>query len=650
MADLTDAQKQAVARAKARRQEKEQKRAEVPTQRLRSIAQGVTFGFADEIEAGIRSLGSREYQDLLDETRGALKEYEQARPMEALGYEIGGAALPSLIAGLFSGGAGTGLGVARIASKYPTLAKVAGVAAPTSVKGAIGVGAAQGALTGAGKGETLEERAIGAGIGGLVGAPVGGAAYAAAPYITKPFEAISDYVTRKLGKRGSKAVEQELNRLMQESGLTADEVIEGVASGRIMSENKTLLDAVRGFRAKGGAGAAELQRTFSTRPERTRQEAMSEIQKYLSDIKDPNILRGMAASDEEAKALENLAYKKFESVDVTPEMQSSLEDAINRVPDAGAALNRIFKTQTGEAPFFVNEKGAVVFARAPTIKEAELVRRTLSGMASREFKSGIPEVGKAIGEVETGLREAIDVPVTTQAGEQISMGATRAEAATVRSARDAFNEGQKAFGKSADQVAIDFSALKSPEAIRSYRAGVLQSIKNRMATGSRKSMMTNLADPNNKFGQILRIVTPEDELDTVLQTVERAAGSQQAATRILGGSDTAITSGQAARQGLGITEDEAMQAAQLNPVALVRVARKMIGKTAPDLTDAEREQIVKVLVSEDPEFVARALKDQSGWANFQAGVERLAKSFQTATQRAGAVSAPPVVTEGLLGQ
>ena len=32
---------------------------EAPTQRFRTFLQGVTFGFADEIEAGIRSIGAQ---------------------------------------------------------------------------------------------------------------------------------------------------------------------------------------------------------------------------------------------------------------------------------------------------------------------------------------------------------------------------------------------------------------------------------------------------------------------------------------------------------------------------------------------------------------------------------------------------------------
>ena len=70
-------------------------KAETPTQKGRMFAQGLTFGFADEIEAAIKSLGKREYSDLVKEIRTLNKAYSDANPIKALGYEVGGAALPS---------------------------------------------------------------------------------------------------------------------------------------------------------------------------------------------------------------------------------------------------------------------------------------------------------------------------------------------------------------------------------------------------------------------------------------------------------------------------------------------------------------------------------------------------------------------------
>ena len=100
MSKLTEAQAQAVARMKARAAEADKKAAETPKQRLRTMAQGASLGFADEVEAGAVSAATgRPYEEVLDEIRGGLKAYKEAYPKSSLAYEIGGAALPAIIPG-----------------------------------------------------------------------------------------------------------------------------------------------------------------------------------------------------------------------------------------------------------------------------------------------------------------------------------------------------------------------------------------------------------------------------------------------------------------------------------------------------------------------------------------------------------------------
>jgi hypothetical protein len=56
-----------------------------PTQRLRSMAQGVTLGGADEIEARLRSaVTGRPYEEVLAEIRGQMRAYQQQAPLESL--------------------------------------------------------------------------------------------------------------------------------------------------------------------------------------------------------------------------------------------------------------------------------------------------------------------------------------------------------------------------------------------------------------------------------------------------------------------------------------------------------------------------------------------------------------------------------------
>ena len=75
----------------------------------RTFAQGLTFGFADEIEAGVRavvpeSLGGRKYKEIRDELRKKLNQYKEENPTAALTAEVAGAFLPTVVALVSSGG------------------------------------------------------------------------------------------------------------------------------------------------------------------------------------------------------------------------------------------------------------------------------------------------------------------------------------------------------------------------------------------------------------------------------------------------------------------------------------------------------------------------------------------------------------------
>lgn len=148
----------------------------VEDQKLRSIAQGLTLGFSDEIEAAGKTAVSKigqlfggegkSYDESLDEVRDKLEAYRGAKPMEALGYELGGAVVPALGAGLFTfGTGGAAVGTATAARVAPTLARAAKI------------GAIEGGIAGFGTGEggfkdRAKSAAVGTALGGTFGAAI----------------------------------------------------------------------------------------------------------------------------------------------------------------------------------------------------------------------------------------------------------------------------------------------------------------------------------------------------------------------------------------------------------------------------------------------------------------------------------------------
>jgi len=114
----------------------------------RSIGQGITFGFGDELEARYRALtGDRSYDEEVADIRRSIDQFRETNPVAAYGSEIAGS--------------------------IPTGFGLAGLALRGGLKGAAKIGALEGSIYGAGEGEgvtgTATSTALGAGLGAAGG-------------------------------------------------------------------------------------------------------------------------------------------------------------------------------------------------------------------------------------------------------------------------------------------------------------------------------------------------------------------------------------------------------------------------------------------------------------------------------------------------
>jgi hypothetical protein len=589
-----------------------------PTQRLRSMAQGVTLGAADEMEARLRSsVTGEDYDKVLAEIRGKMKAYQAQAPLEALGYEaLGGVGSAAALTMASGGTAAPVTGPRMAASVAPLVKALAGTSALGGIQGGV-----TGFMTGEGDFAARASRVPSSTMMGASIAPVVQAGFMGVGKVT---DMALDAARRLAGGRGGKAAEAEIQRLASETGLTTDELVQRIANGEIMAENQTLLAAVRGLYTQGGKASTTIQGALSTRPDTLRREALTDMQQKLVSGLNPNfvgprpnnenVLRFFRSTNEEAKALENKAYENAWKTGgiIGQDLLGSLKDALQRSPTAIADINAIYTAQTGKKPFFSFDKdGNIVFAKAPTLEDAEVVRRGIQTSIDSAFTSGKGGVGAALKPVENSLRDAIDASSPR-------LAATRAEASQLRSARDAFQEGRTIFSKSADEVQIMMEDMaNNPGAVNAFRAGAMDAIRNQMGSGRAKSMMGVLSSPETKQGAILRTIYPGDELDGILTRIGTAAQSQAAKNKVLGGSDTAASLMQAERTGSTITADDVANAVTGSPMAAFRVVSKMVGESNKGLSEQDRQRVAQILVSEDPEIVRKALKDESAMAYLQ---------------------------------
>ena len=637
MADMTEAQRKALAAARARTQVQQAKVEAAPRERMRMLAQGTTLGGADEAEAAaIATATGRPYEDVLNELRGRLKAYQEARPIESFLYEAGGAAIPAVGAALlapFTGGAST-------AAVAPTLGRLAGMAALEG--GAYAFGTGEGGFA------ERASRVPGGAVTGAIGGTVAGAATRAAG---GAINALTDATRRIVGGRGSSVVENEIQRLAQQTGKTADEIADDILNGRILAENETIKAAVRAYRAGGGEASTVISQAMLPRPAQTRTQAMDEMRKYLSDVGAPSAVQAQRTSEEAAKVAERAAYAPFKTVDAPEDVSREVLSALEVVPEAITEVNKMFRGLVAVTPSASGVGPAnVTFTRPITLDEAERVRRAVSNAASSEYRGGFGGAGEAFSEVEQRLRGLLDVASP-------ELGAARATAAGVRAQRDAFESGQTALAGDVNETLFNFSKITDPQKVEAYRAGLMAALEARAATGSRQSMIRNLANEETKEGKILRAVMPQDTLDDVLRRLETARASQVTTDYVLGGSPTSDTMMEAARRGSGLSFSDVTGVLSGSPDAMISVASNLAARFTRDLTDAERARVARILVSQDPDLVRRAISDEGAMAALQQRVQQLTAGAARGAGRAGAVTgAEPgatlsqQTTRGLLAQ
>ena len=598
--------------------------APAPTQRLRSMAQGATMGGSDELEARLRSAVTGEtYEQALADIRGKLKAYQQQSPLEALAYEgLGGVGTAAGLT-LATGGAAAPATIPRVATSVAPIVK--------GILGTTALGGAQGGVTGFLTGEgDLVERAARVPQSTVMGATLAPAVQLGLMGAGKLTDSVLDAARRLTGGRGGKAAEAEIQRLAGETGLTTDEIVQRIANGETMGENQTLLAAVRGLYAQGGQAATTIQKSLTTRPAQLRKDALTDIQKSLvGDLtnfnlgpRPENVLKYFKQSDDAARAAERQAYGQAFGTGgvIDANLLGSLTDALKRSPGAVQDINAIYTAQTGKKPFFsFDKKGDIKFSKAPTLEDAEVIRRGIQASIDTAYTTGRGGVGEALKPVEGALRESIDASSS-------ALAAARQQASTLRGGRKAFQEGRTVLSKSADEVDVYMDSIAdNPAMLSAFRAGTMDAIRKQMGTGRVTSMMSRLANPESKEGGILRSIYPGDQLDSILTRIGTAAQSQAAKNYVVGQSATASTLLQAGRTGSGITAEELTNAAGGNPMAGFRVLSKMLKDSNAGMSEKDRQRVAQILTSEDPNIVRNALVDDSAMAALQERLRRLGR-------------------------
>jgi hypothetical protein len=499
--------------------------------------------------------------------------------------------------------------------------------------------------------------------GGLYGGAGSGAVFGGFKLLGKIADPLLDLATRKFGGRVSKTVETEIQRLVETTKLTPDEIVQRIANGEPLSENAALAAAVRLLFTQGGESSEIIRQSLTTRPSQLRQGATQQLQTDLTQglqtvqspvgpIKptiDPNVLRRFNASELERTAALNAMYDTAyaEGGVVTEPMLSAFRESLKRSPSAVGEINKLHLAKTGEKPFFtVGEGGEITFIRPPNLKDMELARRGIQKDINQLWKSGNGDVAKELKPFELTLRGEINKSSPALAD-------TRQTASSNLITSESFDAGKKAFGKSPDQISIDFEEIvsKGPDAVSAFRAGVMDQIRSRFKNpGDRTALLGKIADPELKEGAILRIIYPQDKVEGILKLASTAAQSQRQAGEVLKGSTTYANIAQAKQQGVNISAQEITSSLSGDPFTIMRVISKFVTAKSPNLTPEQKQQVAKILVSEDPKIVMNALRDESGLAMLQQKIQSASSRFARTAPGLFSSTAAPTLQSMISGQ
>ena len=237
-----------------------------------ALGQGLALGFGDEIEAGVRSLGSDDsYEEIRDRLRAKNKAYRTENPKEALGLELGGSMLTG-VGGL------TRFGLAK--------------GAKTGIGTVMGTNAGLGGAYGLGTSEsdTLAGQAGDVGVGATIGG-VGAGAMQGIGRLLKPV--VSDY-SKKLAQKA----------VARDSGyITKGQAVGGV-SGKIEEALGNTLPSVKKARLEGLKG-------------------------YNDDVVE-SVFRSVAKSEKKNDPFIKKLNEKFANAETITDKMRVIDDAVDK--------------------------------------------------------------------------------------------------------------------------------------------------------------------------------------------------------------------------------------------------------------------------------------------------------------------------------
>jgi len=580
----------------------------VEKQRVRANLQGWTLGFADEIEAMVRSsLSSKSYEEIRDEVRVKLNKYREAHPKEALSMELLGAIVPTVLAYL---------------TPWPGDEAAATLNIVGAVKRTAKIGAAEGGVAGYATGEEgVVEDLTRVPAGAVFGAAFSSILTLAAKPAGYLFNRLMTTVRQKSGDSGAGDVADKIRQLAESTGKSEDDIILAIARGEIMADDPAIRDALTVLNNNIKV-TTPVDEVLVNRASNAADDAAQDLQKGLTPGVTGNVFKDYRVKDKNSKKeIEDLYTNAYKNTDrLSNEIVDSMKSAIQSESALTAALDDIYRlkkmkplTRTIKSG---KDKGKVVFNREPTLEDAEIIRRAIAEAKDKAFTGKESIKGGLLDDFEKELRKHLD-----DFSDDLRLA--REESSILFDKRDAFEIGRKAFNKDSDELATIIQDIMAGEidkgnaiAMEGLRAGLMVAIRDKIR--KQPTFFNKASKEGEQFNEIIRQVFPDENIDDVIQKVRLASTTKNTKDTVLGGSQTA------GREQAKLDMATVASAASGNPSSIANLALKVVGNADKQLTTAQKNKVVELILSEDPELIKKVLLDNSYMSQIQGYINRVA--------------------------
>lgn len=583
----------------------------------RGFGQGLTFNFSDEIYAFLKTgkTSGTEYEKELQKVRASFDAYKDQFPKSYIAGDIAGTVAPALLPGTLLAS-----GLARGAGTVARAGRVAGAGA---------IGGAESMLAGYGA-DRDEYTGTEQGMDAVFGIALGSTGYVVGAGLKKPIQLLSDYVKRYMGKKASKAVENNIQKIADDTDMPIEEIIYKIGNGEILAEmNETTRAVARHIRTKASGTKVPkiMQNIAENRAKEGRQNALSSLQSGLApNVRGSDVLGDFTASQRKDASTVNKLYENIPNYktfgrfkeglpELTyPELEGQLQEVILRFPQITKQVERLFKAKnpTSKTFFKETEDGIVKFTKKPTLEEAELILQNLRERAKKDYRAGNTAIANEMNKFHKNLRNFLD-EVSPE------LGVARKSSSMMKAKEDAFKLGSSALSSNPAEFRQKLIELSRKyegdpkivdEIMLSIRQGAMSDIKNRSGKASRGSLISKLANDEANENMILRQIFPEDQYNSLLKSLDSAVNRQALSTSLKDNSHSIdLLTGIKRLDTRAVSN--ATGAMMGNPDAISQIINDLSKRTT-GLSEDELLKLAQLILTDNPNIMRDALTTQKG--------------------------------------